>query len=64
MTAPPRARIRARRVAFAASAAPDIAARADNLDIAWLRGSDDAGEDTLEEPRISLRPCARIWRGR
>jgi type I restriction enzyme M protein len=24
--------------------------RGDNLDIAWLRGSDEAGEDALEEP--------------
>ena len=33
---------------------PDIAARADNLDIAWLRGSDEAGEDMLEEPEDIL----------
>jgi len=28
----------------------EITARNDNLDIAWLRGSDEAGEDALEEP--------------
>jgi type I restriction enzyme M protein len=27
-----------------------IAGRQDNLDIAWLRGSDEAGEDSLEDP--------------
>jgi type I restriction enzyme M protein len=32
----------------------EIAARADNLDIAWLRGSDEAGEDALEEPEDIL----------
>jgi type I restriction enzyme M protein len=32
----------------------DIRARADNLDIAWLRGSDEAGEDALEEPEDIL----------
>ena len=31
-----------------------IAARGDNLDIAWLRGSDEAGEDALEEPEDIL----------
>lgn len=28
----------------------EVRARADNLDIAWLRGSDEAGENELEEP--------------
>ena len=32
----------------------EIAARAANLDIAWLRGSDEAGEDLLEEPEDIL----------
>jgi type I restriction enzyme M protein len=32
----------------------EIAARADNLDITWLRGSDEAGEDSLEEPEDIL----------
>ena len=32
----------------------DIEARSDNLDIAWLRGSDEAGEDALEEPEDIL----------
>jgi type I restriction enzyme M protein len=32
----------------------EITARADNLDIAWLRGSDEAGEDSLEEPEDIL----------
>ena len=32
----------------------EIAARSDNLDIAWLRGSDEAGEDALEEPQDIL----------
>jgi len=30
------------------------AARADNLDIAWLRSSDEAGEDSLDEPEDIL----------
>ena len=32
----------------------DIAARSDNLDLSWLRGSDEAGEDALEEPEDIL----------
>ena len=32
----------------------EIAERQDNLDIAWLRGSDEAGEDALEEPEDIL----------
>jgi type I restriction enzyme M protein len=32
----------------------DLAARANNLDIAWLRGSDEAGEDSLDEPEDIL----------
>ncbi len=32
----------------------EITARNDNLDIAWLRGSDEAGEDALEEPEDIL----------
>ena len=32
----------------------EIEARGDNLDIAWLRGSDEAGEDALEEPEDIL----------
>ena len=28
----------------------EIAARGDNLDISWLRGGDEAAEDSLEEP--------------
>ena len=32
----------------------DLTARGDNLDIAWLRGSDEAGEDALEEPEDIL----------
>ncbi len=32
----------------------EIAARSDNLDIAWLRGSDEAAEDQLEEPEDIL----------
>jgi type I restriction enzyme M protein len=32
----------------------EIAARAENLDIAWLRGSDEAAEDSLEEPKDIL----------
>ncbi len=32
----------------------EIAARNDNLDIAWLRGSDEAEEDALEEPEDIL----------
>lgn len=32
----------------------EIAARGDNLDIAWLRGGDEAAEDALEEPEDIL----------
>lgn len=32
----------------------EITARADNLDIAWLRDSDEAAEDSLEEPEDIL----------
>lgn len=32
----------------------EIAARSDILDIAWLRGSDEAGEDALDEPEDIL----------
>ncbi len=32
----------------------DIEARGDSLDLAWLRGSDEAGEDALEEPEDIL----------
>ena len=32
----------------------EIAARSDNLDIAWLRGGDEAAEDALEEPEDIL----------
>ena len=32
----------------------EIEARGDNLDVAWLRGSDEAGEDALEEPEDIL----------
>ena len=32
----------------------EIAARGDSLDIVWLRGSDEAGEDTLDEPEDIL----------
>lgn len=32
----------------------EIAARGDNLDVVWLRGSDEAGEDALEEPEDIL----------
>jgi type I restriction enzyme M protein len=32
----------------------EIAARSDNLDISWLRASDEAAEDSLEEPEDIL----------
>jgi type I restriction enzyme M protein len=32
----------------------DIAARGENLDISWLRASDEAAEDSLEEPEDIL----------
>ena len=32
----------------------EIASRSDNLDVAWLRGSDEAGENALEEPEDIL----------
>lgn len=35
---------------FRRFARAEVRARGDNLDIAWLRGSDEAAEDALEEP--------------
>jgi type I restriction enzyme M protein len=39
---------------FRCFSSEDLIARGENLDIAWLRGSDDAGEDALEEPEDIL----------